>query len=202
MKKRPLTPSKLRLALSGALVLIIAVSCGIFYFAYQQLDKKAESVGAKVAESNDSQNLLQQLRKTEQDLEKNKELAEKVSMLAANGQDFAYQDQIVNDLTVYAERSGMTINNITFSAADGSTGTPQPTEAATTPTAPIAAPSGLKKTTITVTLKSPADYKGLLNFLHYIEQNLTKLKIANITLTKSGADMVNTDMLSLEVYLR
>lgn len=200
MTARTLTPVKLRLILSITLVLIIAIIGGTFYLAYQKLGAMANDVGQKVADASDSQNTLQELQTLKQNLEANQDVMNKAARIAADGQNFTYQDQIVNDLTTYAARSGMTITNITFSPAPGTTSAASPTAAASTPAAP--APAGLKTTTISVTLKNPADYKGLLNFLHYIEQNLTILKIANVTLTKSDKDTVTSDVLNLEVYLR
>lgn len=192
-----LTPAKLRLILSLGLVLIVAINAGVFYLGYQKLEKMAVDVGGKIADANDSQNTIQELQKLKRYLEDNQDVITKAALVAADGQNYTYQDQIVNDLTTYAARSGMTISNITFSTAAAGTSAP-----AATPTPAESVPSGPKATAVSVTLKNPADYKGFLNFLHYVEQNLTRLKIANITLTKSDGDAVNTDVLNLEVYLR
>jgi hypothetical protein len=206
MKTHPLTPTKLRLVLSVTLILIVAISGTAFYFAYQKLEKMAVDAGSKVADASKSQNTLQELKKLKQNLEANQDMVNKAALVAADGQNYTYQDQIVRDLTTYAARSGMVISNITFSPGETASAAPAApaAPAAGTPTAPpiAAAPTGLKKTTVTVTVKNPADYRGLLNFLHYIEQNLTKLKIANVTLTKGDTGTVNTNALSLEVYLR
>ncbi len=198
MKKRSLTPTKLRLIMSIMLVLILALTIGVFYLGYKKLDKIAVDVGVNVADANDSQNTLQELQKLKKDLETDQDVINKTSRIAADGQNYTYQEQVVSDLTAYAARSGMTISNITFSSGAGAGGA----VAAPAPGPVEQAPTGLKTTTISVTLKNPADYKGLLNFLHYVEQNLTRLKIANVTLTKSDKDTVTTDVLNLEVYLR
>lgn len=203
-KARNLTPTKLRLLLLAALVLILFLTVGVFYLGYRQLETMAVEVGEKVAEANDSQNTIQELQKLKQDLEANQDVITKASLIAADGQNYSYQDQIVNDLTTYAARASMTISNITFSTTGAAGGAAPATNPAPAP-APAStesAPAGLKKTNISVTLDNPVDYKNLLNFLHYIEQNLTRLKVANVTLTKAEGGAVNTDVLNLEVYLR
>jgi hypothetical protein len=98
----------------------------------------------------------------------------------------------------------MEISNISFSSQAGGAAapaaTPGPTPGAEAPTAQQ--PAGLRKATVDITLKNPVDYKNLLNFLHYIEQNLMKLKISKVTLTKAEGDNVTTDVLNLEVSIR
>jgi hypothetical protein len=199
-KARAITPAKLRLILSICLFLILALNAGVFYLGYDRLRNIAGDVAQKVADANDSQDTIQELQKIKQDLEANQDVINKTARIAADGQDYRYQDQLVSDLTTYANRSGMTISNITFST--GTAGTAGAAAPAATPAPATPVPTGLKKTTVSVTLKNPTDYKSLLNFLHYVEQNLTRLKIANVTLTKGEGDTVNTDVLSLEVYLR
>jgi hypothetical protein len=200
-KARAITPAKLRLILAIGLFLILALNAGVFYLAYRQLGSMAGDVAQNVADANDSRDTIQELQKIKQDLEANQDVINKTARIAADGQDYQYQDQLVSDLTTYANRSGMTISNITFTTGTAGA-TAAPAAPAATPTPATQAPAGLKKTTVSVTLKNPADYKSLLNFLHYVEQNLTRLKIANVTLTKGEGDTVNTDVLSLEVYLR
>lgn len=219
MNAKSLTPSKLRLILAAALVLIAAAGGVIFYLAYQRLSETASEVGVQVATSQESQNTIQRLEVLQRELDSHSDIMEKALQITANSQDYAYQDMIVNDLTIYANRANLGISVISFSAQPAQS-TPAPTAPAAgnesmdittpegaggatpTPNAAPAAGSNLRKATVDITLENPVNYRDLLNFLHYIETNLTKMKVSKVTLTKSDADSVTTDVLNLEVYLR
>lgn len=191
-----LTAAKLRIVLSITIGLILVVSIGIFYVAYGQLGKSAIETGDQVASAKESQNTLQRLQVLKKDLESKQAIIDKTNHIVADSQNYTYQDRIISDITTYASRANLKITNITFAASPGAVGTP-PAQGAAVPAA------GLKTATISVTVANPVNYKDILNFLHYIEQNLTKLKLSKVSLQKSGeGDGVTTDVLSLEVYVR
>jgi hypothetical protein len=206
---RSFTPAKLRLILSLTFGLILLAGAAIFYLAFTQLSKTAAETGEKVASARDSQNTLQKLRATRKELDDQRDVINKTAQITADSQNYAYQDRLINDLTIYASRAGMSISNISFSAQAG--GVPAPATP-TTPEAPMPTPgagvgatpavSGLRKATVDITLQNPVDYRNLLNFLHYIEQNIMKLKVSKVTLTKAEDNNVTTDILNLEVYIR
>lgn len=193
-----LTPSKLRILLSAALVAVIIAGGVLLYFVYNKLGQTAEETGSQVATAREGQNTLQRLQNLQQELDDRRDEINRASQVMANSQNYAYQDRLVSDLTVYANRANLSISNISFSGQGGSTGG---TAAPSGGGAPTAAP-GLKSTTVDVTLENPVNYRNLLNFLHYVEQNLTKLKVSKVTMTKSEGSSVTVDVLSLEVYVR
>lgn len=196
-----LTPTKLRIILSATLALIILAGAGVFYLAYDKLGESAAETGQHVASARASQDALEQLQKLRKDLESKSAVIDRVSRVTADSENYAYQDRLVNDLTIYANRANLSVKNISFSGqAAGNTGAaPVATEGGATPGA---APVGLKKATVDITLDSPVNYEDLLNFLHYVEQNLTKLKISKVVMTKSQESGVTIDVLNLEVHLR
>ena len=54
-----------------------------------------------------------------------------------------------------------------------------------------------------MSLQTPVNYRNFLNFLNYIEQNLTKMQIANVNLSRGEtSSTVNTNALEIEVYVR
>jgi hypothetical protein len=181
--------------LSASLILIVLAGAGIFYLAYGSLSETATKTGISAASARESEDTLQKLQLLQTKLEAEQEVIAMTSRVTANSQNYAYQDLLVRDLTVYAERAQLTIKNISF--ADQAA-TPAPTEG--TPNASSAV--GLKKATVDITLETPVNYESLLNFLHYIEQNLTKLKISKVGLAKGEAGSVTIDVLNLEVYLQ
>lgn len=200
--------------LCGVMALLFLAGVGIFYLGYSQLSKTASEVGEHVATAKESESTIQRLETLQSELESKQEAVARVSQVTADSQNYAYQDRLVNDLTVYANRANLTIKNISFTAQAASSGTaapaapaePSPESMATeTPGATEPAPaasSSLQKATVDITLESPVNYQDLLNFLHYVEENLTKLKVSRVTLTKSDDDTVTIDVLNLEVYLK
>ena len=196
-----LTPSRLRLILFASLGLIALLGAAIFYFSYARLDTAASEAGEMVASAEQSNDTLEQLRNLQNDLEQRQESVDKASQVVADSQNFVYQDLLVNDLTVYAQRAGLAITNISFANQTAATSTPiAPSTSTSVGTPPSAA---LKTATVDITLSNPVDYESLLTFLSYVEQNLTKLKISKVSLTKSEeVGKVTIDILNLEVHIR
>lgn len=211
-----ITASRLRLILSITLALLIVVGGAIFYFAYSQLSKTAAETGQQAASARESESTIERLELLKTELEAKNNVVAMISEVSADSQNYYYQDRLVNDLTTYANRANLTITNISFSNAaaaapsapvtteggTGSTATPGQAPAPTDTTGTAPAVSSLRKATVDITLDNPVNYRDLLNFLHYIEQNLTKLKVSNVSMTKSDDDNVSIDVLNLEVYIR
>jgi Sec-independent protein translocase protein TatA len=205
MKTSTLTPVKLRLMLSISLFLIVCIAAVLFYFAQSKLRAEATSISHTVVDAKASQNNLQTLQKIQSELQKYNETVGKANSIVAASQSYQYQDQIITDLKDYATAAGITIVNLDFSTTK--TGTATPTTPATgtatpAPTAP-AAPAGVKSITVSATLANPVDYMSMLRFLNSIEQNLTKMQVSKISLSKSDkGNAVTSDILTIEVYVR
>lgn len=205
MKKMSLNAVSLRIILSVTLFLIAGILVAVLWFSNDILKKSAAEVSQVTSDAGASQSSVQTLQKIKQELESKKDIIAKASSIVADSQGYKYQDQIIKDLNGYAAASGIVITNFTFTtaaapaaaapaapAAGGATG------AAVTP----AAPSGVKSTSASISLKSPVKYVNLLQFIHSIEQNLTKMQIARITLSKGTThDDVSTDALEIQVYI-
>lgn len=194
-----ISASLLRWILLATIILIVLAGASVFYFAYTQLEKTASETGERVATARESEDTLQRLQSLQAELESKREIINTTSSVMADSQNFAYQDRIINDLTIYASRANLSIKNISFAAAPATTATAPVT---TDGSPPPAAAAGMKKATVDITLESPINYQNLLNFLHYVEQNLTKLKVNRVVMTKSDGDNVSIDILNLEVYIR
>lgn len=188
-----LTPKRLRVVLSATLVLIMLAGAGLFYLAYNRLSETATETGERAASARESESTLTRLQSLRKDLNEQRDSMSRASNVVANSQNYAYQDRLVNDVTIYANRANLSIKNISFSETQAG--------AATTEGQP-SGPSGLKKATVDITLENPVNYQDLLNFLHYLEQNLTKLKISKVVMSKNQENGVTIDVLNLEVYVR
>lgn len=206
-KKSTMTATKLRALLCVGLVVITGLAGGIFYLGRGQLDTLATDVGRAIADANASQNNIEQLKKTERELEANRDVFARTGKVVADSKQYNYQNVIVNDLNVYAQQYGLSITNIDFSSASGTSTTPA---TPTTPTSPEAGAgaassgSSVKTVTVNVTLENPVDYDSLLRFVRAIERNLTKMQVASFSVTKSAENPndVSTNSLTIELHVK
>lgn len=195
-----LTAAKLRLILAVMMFVTVGICGTIFYFANSLLSDVATDVSKTVAEANASQNNLQTLQQTEKILESEQDAVKRAAKVTANSQNYQYQNQIINDMNEYASRAGITLTNIDFSSAKPSSAAPA-TGGAAAPMTGAGTPTGVKTVTISVTIDNPVNYVKLLRFMRSIEQNLTKMQIADISLTQSEAG-VSSDVLTIMMYVR
>lgn len=191
-----LTPTNVRLMLSISLFTIAIGAAVIIHFLNAGMDEYAEKVSRANADSVASQDNIQNLQKIQQELLANRDVIERTTSIVADSQSYEYQNQIITDLNDYANRAGISVTNIDFTeGASASTSTP--TAPATSP-----APAGVKSTSVSITLKNPVAYDNLLRFIHSIEQNLTKMQISRIGLTKDTTGNVTSEVLTIEVYIK
>ena len=206
-KKFTLTATNLRIILAVSLVAITAIGAGGFALAYNWLDGFAADASTVASHAAASESELQELSQTEKMLKTQHHAVERASKIAAESKSYLYQDQIINDLNDFARKAGITIADITFADnnAKGSSSSSSSSSSKTGTSLPAIA--GLKATTASVTVKNPVEYRKLLTFMYLVEQSLTKMRIANVDLSRSTAqgqppDSITSNTLTIEVYLR
>ena len=213
-KSNDITAHKLMILLASMLFLIFALTVGAFIFAHKKLTSVADEVAQVTTQAVESRTKVQQLQQTEKELDKYTDEIDRAAKIVAESQSYQYQDQIINDITDYANRADINITSFSFSEnSTGATTTPSP--------APTAAPGGAgesiqsptgttggsapKSTSVVVNLDTEVPYNNLLRFMSLIERNLTKMQIANVTLSKASGEnqnAVSSQSLNLEVYIR
>ncbi|MNH58560.1 hypothetical protein D3C85_1048120 [compost metagenome] len=202
---KKMTASNLRIILSVIIFLITGVSIGGFLLLTGSLKDYASEVSKTNGEAQASETNIQSLQKTQTELEKYKETAKRAQNIVSESASYQYQDQITRDLNSYAAQAGIAITGFTFDAVATATtpATPGTTGTGTTPPAP-SAPAGLNSRTVTIQLESSVSYKSLLTFMNMIEENLTKMQIAKVTLAKSSDNNQNVagQTLAIEVYVK
>lgn len=195
-----LSAVQLRMILFVSLGAIILLGATGFYFIQQHLRNFAVEVSHASEDARTSDNDIAALKKLQKQLAENQDNIKRTQSIVADSKSYKYQDQIIKDLNTYASRSGIGITRFTFDDAAAGPG------AKTTPTAGAAAPatiSGLKSTSVSIGLKTPTQYKNLMNFVHAIEQNLTKMQIAGLSLNKGdNPTEVSISALTIEVYIQ
>ena len=198
MKKHPLSATRLRSALTFSIFALASLNAIALYFVYGRLHDVAIDVSHAVVDANASQTNIQTLNILQKELADKQDVIARAGNIVADSQSYQYQNQIINDLNGYASKAGISITNIDF-AADASASTAAPS--AKSPG--VAAPSGLKTSTVSITLQNPVSYNNMLRFIHAIEQNLTKMQISKVGLAKgsSGTD-VTSEALTIQVYIK
>ncbi len=202
-KSKKLTATSLRLILSISLFMIAAVGVISFIYVQGQLHAVAVDTSHIVVDANASQDNLQTLQKIQKILAADKDVISRTNSIVADSQSYQYQDQIIGDLNGYATKAGISITNIDFSAVAAVAAPAAAAPAAGGANSPAAAPTGVKSTSVTVTISNPVSYNNLLVFIRSVEQNLTKMQISRVGLSKgTNSSTVTSDALAVEVYIK
>lgn len=204
--KKEMTATNLRIILSVAIGLIVIASIAGFVFLSGSLKNFAAEVSKVNGEAAASKNNIQSLQRTQAELQKYKDTASRAESIVSESASYQYQDQITRDLNNYANKAGIKITGFTFdSSSAGAPAAAAPVAGAPTAGAPVAAaPAGLNSKTITIQLEASVPYKSLLTFMNMIEQNLTKMQVAKVSLAKSSDNDENVagQALAIEVYVK
>ena len=214
-----LNATTMRIVFSAALaVILLAMSVG-FYLTYTSLQKTAEEVSRVQTEAQTSDARVQNLITLEKQLKENSLAFDRAQQIVADSKSYQYQNQIINDLTHYANQSHIGITSFTFQDATA----PENSSAATTSqtntsvdenskdnsssnttVAPTPATTNtIKSTQVSIQLSAGVAYQDLLHFLHLIEQNLTRMQVSDVVMSKGeGPGTVSTQTLNIEVYIR
>ncbi|OGL32527.1 hypothetical protein A3E76_00555 [Candidatus Saccharibacteria bacterium RIFCSPHIGHO2_12_FULL_44_22] len=210
MKKATrLSAQRLRLLLIASIVAVVAITSVGFYFVRIQLMDYAESVHISTLTAQTSDKNVANLEILKTKLAQDTDTVERTGRVVADSKSYAYQDQIIKDLNQYASKAGITISGYTFGAATTGATTPAPAPATnesgepTTPSVTTPVTAAPKSITASVNVKSPTSYAKLMNFVHLVEQNLTKMQLSGISMTKEEtAGNVTVSALNIEVYVR
>lgn len=198
-----LSATGLRIVLFTSMIFLLILGSAAFWFGFLQLQKYAlevSNVNSQVASSSEN---LATLKRLQTYLASSQDAVARANEVVAESKQYQYQDKIIEDLNKYASRAGIGITGYSFSAGT-TAGTPTSGTAATPP-AGVAAPAtgGLKSTSVSVTLKSGTSYESIMRFIHFIEQNLTKMQLAGVSLARDAqTNGVTSNSLTIEVYTR
>ena len=176
------------LLIGSIILLVIGVGTGSWLMQGALSSQVVETDHAKI-DADLSRTELQRAKTLETYLETNKAAIEKANTVVSETKTYQYQNQIVNDIESYASKAGVIILGYSF---------PQETTAAR----PDA--TGLKSVSATLSLQTPVNYTNYLKFLKYIEQNITKMQIENLSLAPDPANpnTIKDTAITLKVYVR
>ena len=195
-KQRTFNASSLRIALIILLLVVIFGSAGAFSYAIQQIKVYAVDVSHKKVDAVASNGNIQALRTTQQELDQNKDVLEKIGLLRSSSQFPEFQ--VVDEVRSIAAKNNIQIENFTYGSSAATTQTPAGSP--TTP-APTATTTGGNTIALSVTLSS-ANYLNFLQFTYDIEQHLPKMKIQGIDLNANGSGGAAIGPLVIEMYIK
>ena len=183
-----------RILIGSTLLIVIGTGVG-FYYVQQILTQQATRTNHAKIDAELTQDELNRLKNLSSYLSENKDTVDRAAQVVADANQYQYQDQLINDVTTYANANGISIASFTFPVAS-STAAPEPSA---TPT-----PSGLKRTQVTLAINGNVPYINMMRFLRAIEQNLTKIQVNSLSLTPDTKDptVLQSPSLIIEVYLR
>lgn len=211
----PITTSapRLRLALSITLALLVIICAAATVAGLSYIKKFSQEVSEIVKTADSSSERIDAIKQQLAEYDRLSDAVDLAGQVVAKRESYQYQNSAYRDLLAIANRAGVTIEQYAFESGDtsqasGKSAATPDAEPETSSTVSDSSGSGssLKPVNITITLQNPVNYKRFLNFLYYIEQNLTKMQIKSISLSSAnsedGPDAVNTDSLTVEVYTR
>lgn len=119
----------------------------------------------------------------------NQDDIDKAAGIVAETKTYQYQNQIVQDVTHFANIAGVTILGFDFPVSR---------------TLPTASAAGVKSIAANITLQNPVNYINYIKFIKLIEQNLTRMQITNISITPDSEvpGLISNPQVGLEVYVK
>lgn len=194
---KSMSASKFRLVLIGLVLLIIVAQIGLIALGQKAISGYGDEVSKSVSLSSSNEKTLRDLELVNTVLEKQKETVEKASRITVDKTDtYAYQNQIIREITAYTAKANMAAVGFSFSSATtdgtqpGAAAAPAPAPAAdgTVATgAATAGPVGVTPVNVTVTLASGGSYEDFYTLLHLFEGSLLRMEVDGVNLSRPGA---------------
>lgn len=191
--KKVLNASIARIVLSLLLLIILSAMVGLVIFAYSFLSKTSEEVGKMQTEAAAVDAKIQSLLASKSQLDRNSDTVKKAKNIVSESKLYQYQNQIIQDLNTYADRTGIPIKAFSFQN--------EPTTSAKTAKSSKrtpASPAGVKSTFVSIQLGDHIDYTKFLHFLSLIEKNVTRMQLLGVSISR-GANNHEISIQSLEV---
>ena len=175
----------------GALMAIVIIGAfvGAYYLNGFLIQKKDEvsKVENDVVANESSIGLSQAL---EQYIKNNRKDIDLVKKVVSDTKEYQYQDDIINDIVTYAAQTGLKLLSVTF-----------PTSISSSSSKDKSAP--VKTMQAVIEIDKEFSYDKYINFIYKIEQNISKMKILQISIDLGKeAGSITGSSIKLEVYVK
>lgn len=190
MNERNMKATTLTGVLIGIILLVVVVTVGANWQLQNMLSAEITTTNNLKRDADESSNNLAKAKNLQTYMQLHSSDVEKAASIIAETKTYQYQNQIIEDVTRYANAVGLSILEFNF---------PESTASATKKTT-----NTLKSITAEVTLRKPVEYTNFIRFLKYIEQNLTKMQITDISITPNpdNPKLIDSPTVGLEVYIK
>ncbi len=203
MKDKGMSAALLEKILILVVVLVFGVTIAAYYFLSNFAKSQAKAANHSMITAQSTQKDIDSLQKSYKWLQDHPEVVEKTNKIVAEAGQYQYQDQIINDLELYARQSGdLVIAKYSFTetggaptTANGTGGASASTGSTPAPTAGAGAapstqlPQGLVATTVDITFPDKGvDHDKVLLFMKKIEQNVTRMQITSLSMAPIDPD--------------
>jgi len=196
--KKVLNASIARIVLSLLLLIILSAMVGLVIFAYSFLSKTSEEVGKMQTEAIAVDAKIQSLLASKSQLDRNSDTVKKAKNIVSESKLYQYQNQIIQDLNTYADRTGILIKAFSFQN-EPTTSTKTATSSKRTSTSP----AGVKSTFVSIQLGDHIDYTKFLHFLSLIEKNVTRMQLSGVSISRGvNNHEISIQSLEVKVYTR
>ncbi len=204
-----LTPRLLRAILTVTIALIVVAGAAGLWFAHSQLAAYATVVNNDSITAASGEQNVTKLEQLKSRMDADPVAISRAANIVADSKYYQYQDQIISDLTSYANSAGFQITGFSFTPSATSTPTtgsssPAPAASSSMPTTPLApTPAGLKIEYATVTFPKDVAYTAYVKFLKSIEENLTKMEVMGVSMQLDPDNgLLSPSPLTIGVYTR
>lgn len=180
-RQKPGKAAQLRGLLTLLFLLVIAGGAGLYYLSLDTLKEYATEVNNKVIDSEASAKQVQQLQTLESQLSQSDGLISKANDIFATEGNF--QSQAIRDVRRYAQLTNLTIQTTTFN------------EDASTP----------NSRSFIVEIGSPASYQNFIRFLRGIENNIPKMEVTELKISRSTSglnDQIDINGITMVIHVK
>lgn len=168
----------LQYILIGIIIASVMAIFGIFVVANSIIGAKAVEADHSRIEAELAEDEINRLKRLKIVMANDQEAIDKAAKIIASSQKHAYQDQIISDITAYANQSGVKIVGFDFNLKSTA---PKSNSA-------IAKANNLQLTAAVVKINDDTEYASLLKLIKLIELNVTKIQLTKLSLVPSPGD--------------
>jgi hypothetical protein len=187
MMKKTFDSTTVRTILIILTVILTAGLVGGYFYVQDKLSGYASEVGKTTSELAAKENTEKQAGLDTALAQYKPSVDKAAAFVAPSG---SYLGIVTSDLRKYASETGVELSDISPAQAPAIQVNP--------------GVIGLQTSYVKVTIKNPASFTGLMEFINGIETNLPKMQLTGINLTHASgdADRINVDPLIIKVYIK
>lgn len=186
-----MSPLRMNQILKAGIIILLLSMGGVMYIGDGKISSLAQTTSQLKAEVEVNEKEISVYKQTKAKVESLKYVNELSLKVLPPDQE---QSVIVAEVSEFANRSSLQIDQINFVDAGNNQITAKPKSSLTIP-------SGVSVIPITVQFKPGAQYSNILDFLKTIESNRRKMQVTNVSLTPNPENRLELNQVSISLNL-